>query len=102
MGMVEPRLNDYIRDNLNELKSLFSDKVYNALLKKREIEDREGFKDTLASIIDLDNDFFDEIKSEYSEYLENLSLDETISQLYISISDKFTINEKIIDRAEYW
>jgi len=99
MGTVELRLNDYIWDNLNELKSLFSDKVYKSLLKKREVEDREGFTDTLELIVDLDSDFFDNINSEYSN---NLPLDEIIALLDISPYDNFVDKKIYVNRAEYW
>ncbi len=99
MGTVEQNLNNYIWNNLNELKSMFSDRLYSSLLKKKEKEDREGFTDTLELIIDLDSDFFDKIKNEYSK---NLSIDEISQLLDISPYDNFVDKKQYIDRAEYW
>ena len=93
MGTIEQNLNNYIWNNLNELKSMFSDRLYSSLLKKREKGDREGFTETLELIVDLDSDFFDNVNREYQK---NLSIDEVSELLYIKPYDNF------IERAEYW
>ena len=90
MGTVEEELNDYVWSNLTELKSIFSDKVYQALTKAK---DKESFKETIELIIDLDSDFFDIVNR---EYMKNLSIEDVSKQFDILATDE------VIERAEYW
>jgi len=99
MGTIDKELNNYIWDNLSKLKPIFSDKIYSSLLQKKEDGNREEFADMLELIVDLDSDFFDKIKNEYSN---NLSIDEVSQLLDVESYDNFADKKQYIDRAEYW
>jgi len=98
MGTVDQKLNDYVWDNLNELKSIFSEKVYRILLRFSKKEDKEGFSSSLEL---LDDDLLNKIKSQYED-IENMSLEEVANAIDITPYDDFIDKKKYIDRAEYW
>ena len=100
MEMIEQRLSDYVWDNLSELKSIFSEKVYRILSRFREKKDKEGFRDTLGLVLESDKELLLKIKSE-SEDIENMSMEEVVKALNITSYDSFIDKKKYIDRAEY-
>jgi len=101
MGTIDQKMNDYVWDNLDELKAIFSEKVYRVLLRFKDQKDREGFSDTLEVILNSDKELFTKIKSE-SEDIENMSLEEVANAMKITPYDNFIDKKKYIDRAEYW
>jgi plasmid replication initiation protein len=52
MGTIEQKLSNYVWDNLSELESIFSERVYRILSRFRAKEDREGFSDTLGLVLE--------------------------------------------------
>ncbi len=101
MEMIEQRLSDYVWDNLSELESIFSEKVYRILSRFREKKDKEGFSDTLGLVLESDKELLLKIKSE-SEDIENMSMEEVVKALNITPYDNFINKKKYIDRAKYW
>ena len=101
MEMIEQRLSDYVWDNLSELKSIFSEKVYRILSRFREKKDKEGFRDTLGLVLESDKELLLKIRSE-SEDIENMSIVEVANALTITSYDNFINKKKYIDRAKYW
>ena len=132
MGTIDQKMNDYVRDNLDELKSIFSEKVYRVLLRFKDQTDKEGFRDTLEVILDSDKELFTKIENIYQtakienvhQDIENMSIKEIIQVFKIfSLEDvleminyrgfmsktieTFFENEldnkkKYIKRVEYW
>ena len=101
MEMIEQRLSDYVWDNLSELKSIFSERVYRILSHFREKEDRDGFSDTLGLVLESDKELLLKIESK-SEDIENMSMEEVAKALKLTPYDNFINKKKYIDRAEYW
>ena len=71
MGTVDQKLSNYVWDNLSELESIFSERVYRILSRFRAKDDREGFSDTLGLVLESDKGVLKKIESE-SEDIENI------------------------------
>ena len=97
MGTIDQKMSDYVWDNLDELKSVFSEKIYRVLLRFREKGDREGFSSALEL---LDDELLKEIKNQ-SEDIDNMSIEEIATAMKVTDYDNFIDKKKYIDRAEY-
>ena len=99
MGTIDQKLNDYVWDNLEELKSIFHEKVYNLLLKERkDYEDEERFKDILETIIELNPKILENIKKIYAN-IKNMTIYEIIEKLEDFDFYRFLNKEIYITRA---
>jgi tetratricopeptide (TPR) repeat protein len=101
MGTIDQKLSNYVWDNLSELESIFSERVYRILSRFRAKDDREGFSDTLGLVLESDKGVLKKIESE-SEDIENMSIEEVANALELTPYDNFIDKKKYIDRAEYW
>jgi tetratricopeptide (TPR) repeat protein len=101
METIDQKLNGYVWDNLDKLKSIFSKKVYEVLSKQKEKEDKDGFFDTLGVAIDSNNELLEKLKSK-SEDINNMSIKEVVDALKLTSYDNFIDKKIYIDRAEYW
>ncbi len=100
---MDKELLDYIWENLEELKDLFPSKVYKILSKFKRDKDREGFKDTLEYILNIDEALLLKIEEYFkTTRIDSMSIDEVLKALKITPFDNFINKRKYIDRAEYW
>ncbi len=93
---MDKELLDYIWDNLKELKDLFPSKVYKILSKFKRDKDREGFKDTLEYILNIDEALLLKIEEYFkTTRIDSMSIDEVLKALKITPFDNLSISENI-------
>jgi len=94
MGTIDQKMSNYVWDNLSELESIFSEKVYRILSRFRAKDDREGFSDTLGLVLESDKGVLKKIESEFED-IENMSIKEVANVLNITPYDNFIDKKNI-------
>lgn len=99
MGTIDQKLNDYIWKHIGLLEAVFSEKIYQILLRFKEKEDKKSFSDTLEAVVEVDIALLEKLEVIVQNNEEGKALE--LDKLYYNIARDYFNNGKYDEAIEY-